>query len=70
MPGVGLSGFFAGGEIGPEALAMLPPDSNFRRGAQVQGFTAVFGVFFVPQYAVPTGKVIDEALAARNLSFL
>ena len=69
MPDIGLSGFFAGGEIGPEALAAAPAESEFRRGALIQGFTAVFGVFFVPTYSRPSGKILDEAIAARNLFF-
>ena len=69
MPNIGMSGVFAGGEIGPEALAALPADSTFRRGAQIQGFTAVFGIFFVPHFVVPNGKIIDEALANRQFSF-
>ena len=46
---VGLSGFFAGGEIGPEALAMQNVNNDFRNKAAIQGFTAVYGVFFVPR---------------------
>ena len=69
MPGIGLSGFFAGGEIGPEALAAAPAESDYRRDARLQGFTAVFGIFFVPKYCRPSGKIIDEAIAARNLFF-
>jgi small ligand-binding sensory domain FIST len=69
MPDVGMSGFFAGGEIGPEAMAMLPPDSEFRRGAAVQGFTAVYGVFFTPLYTVPDGELIETALINRSFLF-
>ena len=69
MPGAGLSGMFAGGEIGPEALAALPVDSTFRKSAQIQGFTAVFGVFFVPKFQRPTGKIVDDALASRSFHF-
>ena len=69
MPNIGLSGFFAGGEIGPEALAAAPPESEYRREAIIQGFTAVFGIFFVPKYYKPSGKIVDEAIAARNLFF-
>lgn len=69
MPNIGMSGVFAGGEIGPEALAALPADSTFRRGAQIQGFTAVFGIFFVPRFVVPNGQIIDKALANRQFSF-
>lgn len=69
MPDIGLSGFFAGGEIGPEALAALPLDSEYRGKAQVQGFTAVFGTFFVPQYVIPQGRIIESALINRQFIF-
>ncbi|GMH50032.1 hypothetical protein TrRE_jg767 [Triparma retinervis] len=68
LGGVGMSGFFAGGEIGPEALAALPYDTDFRGETKLQGFTSVFGVFFVPEF-VPTGKIISEALQGRKILF-
>lgn len=47
FPKVGLCGFYAGGEIGPLALAGRL--SVFQTGkASLQGFTAVFALFIVP----------------------
>ena len=66
---VGLSGFFAGGEIGPEALAMQNVNNDFRNKAAIQGFTAVYGVFFVPKDFTPSGKILEVAMETRNLSF-
>ena len=66
---VGLGGFFAGGEIGPEALAALPPQSDYRRGAQMQGFTSVFGCFFIKKLMPPAGGVIRNALENRTFVF-
>jgi len=44
-----LVGFWAGGEIGPQALAEAVPAEATRTGrAALQGFTAVFGVFRAP----------------------
>ena len=69
MPNTGLSGFFAGGEIGPEALALQSLDSEFRNKSAIQGFTAVYGVFFVPTFITPSGKLLDDAMKTRDLSF-
>jgi small ligand-binding sensory domain FIST len=69
LPGVGLSGFFSGGEIGPAARAALPYDSDFRGKTAIQGFTSVFGVFFVPKYLTPTGKVWEKAIRERSICF-
>jgi small ligand-binding sensory domain FIST len=45
-----LIGCYAGGEIGPPLLADAPPSKLFQvGGATVHGFTAVFGMFIVPQ---------------------
>jgi len=63
-----MSGFFAGGEIGPEALAALPYESDYRGETTLQGFTSVFGVFFVPDF-VPTAKVVCEAMRGRTILF-
>ncbi len=68
MPNTGLSGFFAGGEIGPEALAMQNVNSEFRNKAAIQGFTAVYGVFFVPKFTTPSGKLLDDAMKSRNFN--
>jgi hypothetical protein len=47
FPNVPCLGFYAEGEIGPEALAGL--ESAFQTGkAALQGFTAVFALFIVP----------------------
>lgn len=50
FPSVPLVGFWAGGEIGPQALAEAGPHEATRTGnAAFQGFTAVFGIFRVPK---------------------
>jgi len=47
---VPLVGFWAGGEIGPQALAQAAPNEATRTGnAAFQGFTAVFGIFRAPR---------------------
>ena len=48
FPGVPLLGYYAGGEIGPEAR-VAREDAFMCSNAAVQGFTAVFGVFIVPE---------------------
>lgn len=63
FPGVPLMGSYVNGEIGPQAGAGVTAGSIVRSGtAVVQGFTAVFGVFTVPQ---PT----SSAEILRNESF-
>ena len=48
--GAPLIGMFAGGEVGPIALADAPPSRSTQVGqAALQGFTAVFGLFTVPR---------------------
>jgi small ligand-binding sensory domain FIST len=48
FPDLPLHGFYAGGEIGPEARAAN--GRVFMHGrVKLQGFTAVFGVFVVPR---------------------
>lgn len=50
FPSVPLVGFWAGGEIGPQALAEAAPNEATRTGnAAFQGFTAVFGIFRAPR---------------------
>lgn len=50
FPNVPCLGFYAGGEIGP--LALAGRQSVFQQGnAGVQGFTAVFALFIVPRFA-------------------
>lgn len=49
FPTLPLIGFWAGGEIGPQALAESAPVEATRTGrACLQGFTAVFGLFKAP----------------------
>jgi len=49
FPNVSCLGFYAGGEIGPLALAKMN-ESVFQTGrVAVQGFTAVFALFIVPK---------------------
>jgi len=69
LPGVGMSGFFSGGEIGPQARAMLPYDSTFRGRTALQEFTSVFGVFYVPRFLTPTAHVWEDAIKARTIIF-
>ena len=64
LGGVGMSGFFSGGEIGPDARGALPYDSDFRGRTETQGFTSVFGVFFVPTFK-PTWEVMNQMLTSR-----
>lgn len=64
-------GFYAGGEIGPMALAGRH-DNVFQRGkAAVQGFTAVFALFIVP-VAQPRSYELNDsdenvAMFVRNI---
>lgn len=49
FPTSALAGFYAGGEIGPQALAQASGAvATQTGGATLQGFTAVFGLFSVP----------------------
>jgi len=48
--GTPLVGMYAGGEIGPPLLADAPPSKAFQvGGAEMHGFTAIFGMFIVPE---------------------
>ena len=50
FPTLPLTGFYAGGEIGPEARAANSEENVFMQGrVKLQGFTVVFGVFIVPK---------------------
>ena len=49
FPGVPLVGFYAGGEIGPAALADMESRVYRTGDTQFQGFTAVFGLVAVPK---------------------
>ena len=62
LPGTPLSGMFALGEVGPEALAGQRPDSARRAPAKLQGFTAVFGIFFLPKFSKPAAHKLAEAM--------
>ena len=60
-----LVGLWAGGEIGPEAIADLE-GGVLRSGdtamkTALQGFTAVFGVFVVPDRAAARRALLEEA---------
>jgi len=44
-----IGGFLAYGEIGPRFSAGSDPDNPVRENANLQGFTAVYGMFFVPK---------------------
>ncbi|GBG31602.1 Hypothetical Protein FCC1311_078272 [Hondaea fermentalgiana] len=46
--GVPLIGFYAGGEIGPRARALVDGEAFESSRAVVQGYTVVYGVFIVP----------------------
>lgn len=49
FPSLPLAGFWAGGEIGPQALVEAALEQATRTGrATLQGFTAVFGIFRAP----------------------
>lgn len=46
---VPMIGMYAGGEIGPPLTAGAPPSKAFQvGGAEMHGFTAIFGLFIVP----------------------
>jgi len=52
FPDLPLVGFWAGGEIGPQAVVEASPAEATRTGcAALQGFTAVFGIFRAPALA-------------------
>ena len=65
FPNLPLVGLWAGGEIGPEAIADL--EGGVLRSGQtamktaLQGFTAVFGVFVVPDRAAARRALLQEA---------
>lgn len=50
FPGTPLIGTYVNGEVGPNAMADATSQTIFREGhATLQGFTAVFGIFAVPE---------------------
>jgi len=68
FPSVPLVGFWARGEIGPQALAEAAPSEATRTGrAQLQGFTAVFGIFRAPKASRRTllAVLADEQVPAE-----
>jgi small ligand-binding sensory domain FIST len=59
FPKTNLCGFYAGGEIGP--MAMAEQSRVFQRGkAAVQGFTAVFALFIVPSISLSDFHLDDS----------
>ena len=63
FPGIPCLGWYAGGEIGPSARARQA--SAFRTGeACMQAYTAVFGVFIVPQRDPTTWAALDDTSKA------
>jgi len=67
--GLPLAGFYAGGEIGPLALAEVAEGAFQYGAAAMQGFTVVFGVFVKPkarQRAAPVFDNLDE-VTSRSL---
>jgi small ligand-binding sensory domain FIST len=64
FPAIPLAGFYAMGEIGPRALAARR--SVFQEGnASLQGFTAVFAVFVVPNADLGAVNLDDRAEQVR-----
>ena len=72
FPHAKMLGFYAGGEIGPKALAGAPASRATQVGrAAMQGFTAVFGLFMVPQRterAAPLAHVDAAAVGAAYVA--
>jgi len=65
FPTLPLIGFWAGGEIGPQAVAEAAPEQATRTGrAALQGFTAVFGIFRAP---LPTARSTLITLADEEV---
>jgi small ligand-binding sensory domain FIST len=63
FPDVPCLGFYAGGEIGP--LALAGRQSVFQQGnACVQGFTAVFALFIVPPFNWESTRKLDDSDAS------
>ena len=63
FPNVPCLGFYAGGEIGP--LALAGRQSVFQQGnACVQGFTAVFALFIVPSFHWESTRTLDDSDAS------
>lgn len=60
FPNVPCLGFYAGGEIGP--LALAGNENVFQTGrVAVQGFTAVFALFIVPDVEPPVSYHLDDS---------
>lgn len=67
FPSLPLIGFWAGGEIGPQAVAEATVVEATRAGhACFQGFTAVFGIFRAPVHRAPSALITlsDEEVPA------
>ena len=65
FPDVPCLGFYAGGEIGP--LALAGKQNVFQKGkAAVQGFTAVFCLFIVPVVERRNYNLDDSPEAVRQ----
>ena len=64
MTGVPLIGMYAGGEIGPPLLAEAPASKAFQvGGAGMHGFTAVFGMFVIPERQARTSLLAFPELS-------
>ena len=59
FPTVPMLGFYAGGEIGPRAVAGNASNIFQSGQAALQGFTAVFALFIVPKLEL-SGLMIDD----------
>ena len=53
-------GFYAGGEIGPKAMAGNSEDIYQRGKATLQGFTAVFALFIAPTINIKDFSIDDS----------
>ena len=63
FPEVPMVGFYAGGEIGPEAMASASGQVATQTGhASLQGFTCVFGLFSVPTQLKRSGSFLPSTI--------
>ena len=70
FPHAKMLGFYAGGEIGPKALAAAPASRATQVGrAAMQGFTAVFGLFMVPQRTERAAPLAHADAAAVGAAY-
>ena len=71
FPHAKMLGFYAGGEIGPKALAGAPASRATQVGrAAMQGFTAVFGLFMVPQRTERAAPLAHADAAAVGAAYV